>query len=298
MLVRSKTKEYNRFRNLFKNQHEIETYLQDSTKMNDQDVLIPIWNIIIPKIEFLIEDIETEMKKLDYLLEKDNIIFSKDDFNNEIESQLNLIKKLFKEATKQISKIDLEYTSQEDILKKNMKISWANKLDEHFREFDIRQRKYLFKKRKENLNKEEKYEEYEYQKNLLLTSKNLNQEEMNDILYNFENIEQRDKELQEILISLEQTQDIVKEISNLVIHQGTLLDRIDISLDTQDDLIQKTTKTLLFQEKCMNCNRWTFCILIILFIFFTVLLALIIKIAIKYGPDITIFILKIVAIFV
>lgn len=118
---------------------------------------------------------------------------------------------------------------------------------------------------------------------------------MNDVLYSMQDLQERDKDLQGIVSSIQDSQVLMLSISNLVIQQGTLMDRIDRSLDTQKDLLERATKHLLSAEKKRWCSRVGCCLFFVVFVFVITFLALFAKLAWKYGPTIIKLILTIIA---
>lgn len=79
-------------------------------------------------------------------------------------------------------------------------------------------------------------------------------------------ITEREKEIQKIAQSLYEVQDIFKELSVLIIDQGTVLDRIDYNVEQIDTSVQKGVEELKGAEKYQKKNRKMLCILLLLVI--------------------------------
>lgn len=100
---------------------------------------------------------------------------------------------------------------------------------------------------------------------------------MQELINNQQDIIRRDKELREILHSITELQEIFGELSQLVIEQGTLLDRIDYNIDTTHELLVASNKNLESAESWQKCTCPTLCIMLLLFLIGGIALVLIIK---------------------
>lgn len=85
---------------------------------------------------------------------------------------------------------------------------------------------------------------------------------------NQQDIIRRDKEIREILRSIIELQDLFREFSDIVIEQGTLVDRIDYNLEHTMEHIAAANEELREVEKGMSANtKITGCLLILIVVF-------------------------------
>ena len=86
-----------------------------------------------------------------------------------------------------------------------------------------------------------------------------------EMLRNYESdINQRDKEIAAIAKSIGELATIFKELSVLVIDQGTILDRIDYNMEQVNDRVEKGVEELEKAVKYQKSSRPIWCIVILL----------------------------------
>jgi syntaxin 16 len=111
---------------------------------------------------------------------------------------------------------------------------------------------YIFKELKEiksrkrnlNLNYESSELDSETSKKLenlqdQIFAKGFSETQMSEILRTQREIIERDQELETVLVSIVELQELFKEVSDAVIEQGTLLDRIDNNIDNTKENVQQ-----------------------------------------------------------
>lgn len=77
--------------------------------------------------------------------------------------------------------------------------------------------------------------------------------------------------------SISELAEIFKELSSLVVHQGTILDRIDYNIEQTLDNVIQGNQELEAAEKHQRCTRATGCILLMIVCIVILALALILK---------------------
>ena len=86
-----------------------------------------------------------------------------------------------------------------------------------------------------------------------------------EMLRNYESdINQRDKEIAAIAKSIGELATIFKELSVLVIDQGTILDRIDYNMEQVNDKVEKGVEELEKAVKYQKSSRPVWCIVVLL----------------------------------
>lgn len=148
-------------------------------------------------------------------------------------------------------------------MKDNMKIHLVSKLQEITKELKINEQEYMAKY------KELVGDEVQYSNN---SNNKQNMLQLNDVN---PALQERGKEIETLVKSIEELGQIFKDLQTLVIHQGSILDRIDYNIDTAFDNTKKAHKELVEANNYMksNCARNSILILLII-IFFEALLLL------------------------
>eukprot|EP01080_Neovahlkampfia_damariscottae_P003417 gene3417-5962_t len=283
MAYRVLTNKYEKIRSMIK------TPLSEKKFIDDDELTEPIelvycdptsWRSILESVEGGISQIQKRLKSL-HKLHEEHVTprFGKDYTAEEqqIEILTQTIKDLFKECIKNISDIggSDDEKSQEDVFRKNMKTNFVLQLNDLSKEFKDAQRNFIQKlksmkdKKKtigvsyenDDLDPEEKRQLEQLQDKIY--TKGFTDEQMSQILQNEREILDRDRELKNILSSIIELKDMFQEFSNLVIEQGTILDRIDHNLDHTIDNVDDGTKNLVKAESYQKCSKITLCMLFV-----------------------------------
>ena len=101
------------------------------------------------------------------------------------------------------------------------------------------------------------------------------QEEESVVAYNV--LAERDSAINQLVDNLNELGTIFKELANLVVHQGTILDRIDYNIEQTLENTQKGEQELIKAEKHQKCTRATSCILFLIFGIFMLIIMLVLK---------------------
>ncbi|ESN97557.1 hypothetical protein HELRODRAFT_185907 [Helobdella robusta] len=91
-------------------------------------------------------------------------------------------------------------------------------------------------------------------------------------------IEQREKEILQIVRSIQDLNEIFKELAVMIVDQGTILDRIDYNIEKSAEHVESGLVQLQKAEKYQKKNRKMHCIVIL---FLAVIILLVILVAIK-----------------
>ncbi|XP_052818635.1 syntaxin-16-like [Mya arenaria] len=92
---------------------------------------------------------------------------------------------------------------------------------------------------------------------------------------NTASIQQRDKEIAHIVRSIQDLNDIFKDLSQMVVDQGTILDRIDYNIENTSVQVEKGLQQLQKAEKYQKKNRKMHAILVLAVIIIVLIIILI-----------------------
>ncbi|KAI3378138.1 hypothetical protein SNEBB_007083 [Seison nebaliae] len=134
--------------------------------------------------------------------------------------------------------------------------------------YQLKQKKNLvqFDDVDEILNEQQRQEEDSYDNRL---------EQMERKSYTLENMEERSEKITDIVKNLESLNKIFEDISQIVMDQGSILNRIDHNVSRADDAAKKAIKDLTRSVKLQK-RSWKMRIILILFIVFVILLLILI----------------------
>lgn len=110
------------------------------------------------------------------------------------------------------------------------------------------------------------------------------QEQVDELAENERAIMNRDKELRELLVSITDLQEIFKDLSAMVIEQGTVLDRIDYNIENVVASTSNAVTQLVKAEKYQRKKGMLLCIIFLVVFFGAMFALLLLKLIIKYGP--------------
>lgn len=141
--------------------------------------------------------------------------------------------------------------------------------------------KIKFQKRKQfdeaygNLNNNNEEEE------LYLQMNNLTEEQRQEILQNQREINERDKAIDEITISMLEVQDMFQMLNTEIIQQGTLLDRIEFNIEKTKNTVKETIPILKDAEKAQKVGCFVYLLLLLLIFIIVIGMIIFIKITVK-----------------
>lgn len=113
----------------------------------------------------------------------------------------------------------------------------------------------------DNMDPEERRKLEELQDTIF--SKGFTDEQMATVLQNQRDIIERDKQLQGVLASIVELQDMFKEFSDMVIEQGTLLDRIETNIADAEYKVEQGVEYIKGAETVQKYNKITLCLIFV-----------------------------------
>ena len=205
-------------------------------------------------------------------------------FDDKENKKLNkIIKVLANEMTKDLKNCEIilkeiindniyENDINNEQIKKNIKQNILAKLSEFTKKFKMNQEIYS--------NKFNDFVIDDDLANISMRNKDSNLKGSSDFLSTHENNEQlrrRDNELNNLLESINELAQLFKEMQNLVMQQGTILDRIDYNIEISSININKGKKNIIKADKHMKNNCFRNVIIVLLICIFIEAVLLIIK---------------------
>ena len=205
-------------------------------------------------------------------------------FDDKENKKLNkIIKVLANEMTKDLKNCEIilkeiindniyENDINNEQIKKNIKQNILAKLSEFTKKFKMNQEIYS--------NKFNDFVIDDDLANISMRNKDSDLKGSSDFLSTQENNEQlrrRDNELNNLLESVNELAELFKEMQNLVMQQGTILDRIDYNIDIASININKGKKNIIKADKHMKNNCFRNVIIVLLICIFIEAVLLIIK---------------------
>jgi len=279
---------------------DIELGDSDQFQSNQQ----PQWLIILKGIQDSIAEIKNGLDELKKLQHVHSTFQLKKDFEQEerqVQVQTAKIKELFLGSKKvlELMKVADEPKSEEELMKKNLKISLVNELNDLSRVFRDEQTEYFksmdrlkSKKRDNKVNYDERghddLDPEERQKMIemeqqLQADPGFTDDQIRQMLDNQADIIRRDKELREILTSIVELNELFKEFSTLVVEQGTLLDRIDYNIETTYESMRSGNENLVTAEKYQKMSGMTLCVLLLIVLVVAFGLFFALKLVLKFS---------------
>ncbi|KAJ5073534.1 syntaxin-16 [Anaeramoeba ignava] len=248
----------------------------------------------VEEVQFEISEIEKKLVTLEDLHGKQLTPDFEDDVDTEqnIEILTDKISRMFISCEKKIreigpiSSMKQKQLSSEEMMKRNMQISLATKLQELTAKFRKQQSFYL----KELKSQEEKHKNYFPQTKTNLIEEPESQDDeviINDkgftnaqklkVKTNMDIINEREQEIEKIARSINDLAEMFKELSILVIDQGTMIDRIDYNIEQVVEAVEEALQENEKANKYQKRSRLTLCIICMIVVVFAMVVVLIIR---------------------
>ena len=144
-------------------------------------------------------------------------------------------------------------------LKENMKLFLTTKFNDFTRHFKYNQEIYIRKY------KELCGEDFEKENNIEIN----NSDNFLLRMEKYDNLKSRDSDLNQLLDSMNNLASTFKDLKNLVVEQGTILDRIDYNIDIACEHVKKGKKNLIKADENYKGKCFRNAIIILLIIIFT-----------------------------
>lgn len=243
----------------------------------------PDWLARVSDVQHDILKITTKMTDLAELHKK-HLLPGFDDRTDEehgVEILTADITKLFHQAQVKTKKIGTEdkLSGEEKVIKANIQSSLASKLQDLSIQFRKNQKSYLQTLRSRSkkvktgsgfINFEEvDIDEYE--------DKGFSEQALREVEGMESRISQREKDIKLIAKSINDLAEIFKDLSALVIDQGTILDRIDYNLEQAYIHVEEGTEQLQQASTIQKKMRTKMCIFALLILIFVVVVVILIK---------------------
>lgn len=250
--------------------------------------LAPFWVDISRDVEQKTKEIEGLIDEL-HDLHKSRLMVRFDDSVDhvrdlEIDQLTSDITKRFSHIKDLLKQIQGEDGDKEDALCKNIQRTHAARLQELSLAFRKSQKTYMsrVKQQKEggggvfpdgddadDADGDQNDEEERFESGLLLVS--------GESKLDRKDLQRRDEEIVKIAKSIEELAVIFRELGQLVVEQGSILDRIEYNVDLVVEKVKKGNEELVKTSQVQNTQRPVKCILVLVLIIFVLLLILAFK---------------------
>jgi len=273
--------------------HDLEVGYEGRSSGGGMSSLPPQWVDSVEEVQYEISKIKQRMKDLSSLHDRHLNRPTLDDNIEEehtIEITTQEITQMFHQCQRLIQGINSRSrgaSKAEQIIVRNVISSLASVVQESSQTFKKAQSKYL----KRMKNREETAKQF-FDTGISANSSPFLQEEDKDFdeLYdkgfttsqlaqleeNNEMISQREKEIQNIVKSIFDLNEIFKDLAVMIIDQGTILDRIDYNVEQASMQVEKGLEQLKKGEKYQKSSRKLLCIIFLAVAVIIMLVALVI----------------------
>eukprot|EP01012_Entosiphon_sulcatum_P037646 TRINITY_DN4841_c1_g1_i1.p2 TRINITY_DN4841_c1_g1~~TRINITY_DN4841_c1_g1_i1.p2 ORF type:complete len:308 (+),score=107.02 TRINITY_DN4841_c1_g1_i1:210-1133(+) len=263
--------------------------------VDDTEGLPPAWVDGLASIRQSQQQIRQRMERLREMHKqslKPN--FKKDEAREQSDMQLlaSEIKQHFKSTERTLRDL-AENTKPKDDgearVLQNIQISICTQMGEIKKQFDSEQSKFMsdLKRQRGQAKKlmwagqtSDELEEEERRQQLMqqYQAKGYSDEMINQIMINSRIVDERDTELQRIYSSIVDLHEIFKDMNQLVIDQGSLLDRIDYNIDETRQSVTAAINELTQAEKIQKKSRFKLVVILLCVLILILIVALIFKV--------------------
>lgn len=294
LITRNHTETFLKQRNVFlKRKHNLQPHYQNDESGDEdtqlvrggdveeaRDGLPPAWADELTSIQFEMADINRKIVQLSSLHDQHLTKSAFDDDNNkeyEIEILTQQITRSFHKCQQNIKLIGQRAkngSTQQQRMARNIMSSLAQKLQEESTDFKQSQSAYLnrLKGREEReknfLGVEENYQPGGSDTDTEYFDQRFTNDQIQMVEQNSAEIEQREKEIRNIVESIAELGTVFKDLANLVVDQGSLLDRIDFNMEQTvikvEDGLQQLVKGEKHQKRGRKCLFILFLALVVL----------------------------------
>lgn len=173
--------------------------------------------------------------------------------DSEIRNHGDSISQLIRSVGQQLKELENHPGSDEDkLLRRNIAITLKQKLQAHTFKYKKLQTEYVNKlKNTEPGDLMSNYHEDEIE----------GDETADQDLMHMNVAAERNEAIVDLVTNIQELADIFKELSSLVLNQGTILDRIDYNIEMTLEHTKKANQELIKAEKHQRCTRATGCIM-------------------------------------
>ncbi|VVA96600.1 unnamed protein product [Arabis nemorensis] len=200
---------------------------------------------------------------------------------HQIESLTQEITFLLRKSEKQLQRLNATGPSEDSNVRKNVQRSLATDLQYLSMELRKKQSTYLKRLRLQNedggdlemnLNGGSSRAEYDDFDDMLFS-----EHQMSKIKKSEEISVEREKEIQQVVESVNELAQIMKDLSALVIDQGTIVDRIDYNIENVASTVEDGLKQLQKAERTQRTGGMVMCASVLVILCFIMIVLLILK---------------------
>ncbi|CAA0405057.1 unnamed protein product [Arabidopsis thaliana] len=244
--------------------------------------LPPAWVDVSEEISVNIQRARTKMAELGKAHAKalmPSFGDGKEDQHN-IESLTQEITFLLKKSEKQLQRLSASGPSEDSNVRKNVQRSLATDLQLLSMELRKKQSTYLKRLRQQKeagMDLEMDLSRNRYKPEEDDFGDMLNEHQMSKIKKSEEVSVEREKEIQQVVESVNDLAQIMKDLSALVIDQGTIVDRIDYNIENVATTVEDGLKQLQKAERTQRHGGMVKCASVLVILCFIMLLLLILK---------------------
>ena len=240
---------------------------------------------------------ELEVKRKAHLKVEFSTTRNEEEEESEIDNMQAVLDSMFKETERQIKELDAAYTEDlgddptnaELSIIRNVKICLINEVQALGKVYRDNQRRYVadVKKKKYVRDRlaggdEQKKVEEDMRRDAEADGylqAGMTQDQIDAIMLNRQMVEDRVKEFQKIYQSISQLRDMFKDLNDLVIESGTVLDRIDHNMTLAHESVKKGVVELEAAKKIQEAGTYKLCVMFLIVLILGFLLALLFKAA-------------------
>ena len=241
-----------------------------------------------------LEELHSSHLKVQFGVDRDA-----DSEEREIEALTASINRRFKKAESDILAIDAIFRAELDrdtggtdaelSILRNVKLCLVNEVTALSRQVRDSQRRYLKAREKQKLVRDrwaggtrQREVEAQMERDAMLddlTSRGCTQEQIEATMLNSRMADERDQEFRNILESIKSLKEMFTDLHEMVIEQGSLLDRIDYNMTLTHERIVKSKQELVKAAKHQEAGSFKLCVLLLVILIIGFVLALLVKIA-------------------
>lgn len=247
--------------------------------------LPPAWVDVSEDIAATVQRIRTKMVDLGKVHAKalmPSFGDGKED-QRKIESLTLEITDLLRKSEKRLQKLSASGASEDSNIRKNVQRSLATDLQNLSVEFRKKQSLYLKRLRQQK----EGQDGDDLEMNLNGVRSKVEDDDLDDLVFNEHQMArikkneaftvEREKEIQQVVESVNELAQIMKDLSVLVIDQGTIVDRIDYNVQNVASTVEEGLKQLQKAERTQKQGGMVMCASVLVIMCFIMLVLLILK---------------------
>jgi len=266
---------------------------------NDEDgashkiSVAPLWMSVVDEVNYNLHKLKKRLAELSERHERHLLPGSFDDSSQakqSIELLTDATTRLFQETKRLIKSIAAKQVenAQEEQIKRNLQSSLATQLSELSAQFRRNQRAYLQRlegresKRTTLLDQVADVADEQQQRQPAGVDQSFTQLQQETVASQRAVLAERDREIRKIAQSVSQVVEIFKDLSQMVIEQGTILDRVDHNIAQAEHLTRQAHEEVKKASKELRNARQKYCMIALCVAVIAVVLFILIKTTTKF----------------